>query len=862
MAEVTDHLFVDREAELSDYEEVVAWFLKGESLVDAPRVFEYVAIAGTGKSTLFAEFRAHALGHNLRPIEIDFSLRRPSEPGMIFVLDSILNWFALVQDEKARQAISKINTNLKEYDKADVAYLLDVLVSPVGQLISCIGRERTILFIDSAELCPQVIFEWFVSQVIQPLADTQKALIFIASRRELNWGRLNYRIKRRYLRLQQLQPLSVEATALQIEKLGMDPGLAPQIHKLSGGNGRATVDIVKAIAHFDVRVNARNFGDYERRLVESLHRSYIEKVIRIPEGLYDAFQTVSVLRRFNIDLPDLFRKRIDPQDLKPADWMRRLDRMRAEPEDELITFHAEGAETWYDVVSVVRKILALRLRFNDPELYAVLSQAAIDYYDSRFKTERRLSYIREKLYHLADLHRLADPPKSDVEIANALRRALSSDLQLVLSELYYPAPDPLAQQFVQLPRDIRVAQIRELQEAIAVDEELLDRLGDHDDTSFLDEIIESFLRRAESQDRLILSLIRTAPDPPSEIIDSNYSVTIQVGDQPIVITGDRPIPITKASKRRLLKRLEELLTPEDLELIGGGIWGNYLPAEVQPYLVGNSSPVVISVNDTSIPWELMHDGDNFLALKVPLGKLPITGSRPKPVTITPTRKPRVLLVGVAEPDVPGLELKRLPAVDAEIEALAQLFSSNSEIVDFNWNRDVLLGEAAHGWDFGEKLHSGRYQIIHFAGHAVYGRLGRPYGQEEQGSTQLRGLVLSDEVIDLGKIPQLVSGSPFVFLNACKTSGEAVTRYDATMQSAYSFLLGGALGCINSIWNVDDRVAVQVAKSFYPYLLQDLSVGEALLRTKNDLRSRDPSGLAWASYILLGYPNYHPLDVVE
>lgn len=855
-----DRTFVDREVELSDFDAVISALLEGADFPDGPRIFESVGIAGVGKSTLFAELRARSERHELRTFAVDFALRRPDESFAFFLLDTLMGAFSLRQAERLQDyaaVLSLLNNSIASRD----SYPTERAASLLPQLAEFISKSRSILLIDSAEHWSPEFPEWLYENFLQQLVESGNTRVFIASRREIDWGRFNYRIKRRHLRLQRLGAFSVETTALQIQTAGGDPGLATQIHKLSNGNGSATIHLLRAIAQLDARVDARNFGDFERRLVGILHHEYLEKTIQIPAELVRAFQVTSVLRQFDLDLPREFLQHIRVGEWRPADWRELLDRMRRESRDDLVVV-SEDPESGYSIAQPVRTILALRLRFDDPETYGALSRSAADYYDRRYKTESRLGFLREKLYHLADLYRLDSPPRWDVEIARELQQILRQDLQAFLPAIYAPGQGEMSPGHSEWPKATRIEHIRRLQLSIRKDSELRDKLGDtaistsspEGSPTIFDTVFDDIIRRAESPARYTLSILRTEEPSPVPSAASNYLVSLYRGEQPVGVAKSAHFQANL--RKRFFEKFDKPQTPSSLEGLGQTLFASVLPPDIQRFIQANDNPTVIVTDDMTIPWEIIHDGGDFVSLKVPLGKIPISGRSTRIPSMLPRSKVRVLLIGVAEPQIPGIHLARLEAVESEIKLLADLFVKSPRI-DFVHDRDVLLDEAALEWDFTEKVNTGHYDIIHFAGHAVEGQAQDGMVTQDQAKS---GLALWDGIVSFERMPQLLlKASPFVFLNTCKVEGRIAgrIRYEAAIEGGVSFLRGGAAGCIVTMRDIDDRTAPSFASLFYSILLESRSVGDALRSAKQETREAHPESTAWASYALLGYPDYRP-----
>jgi CHAT domain-containing protein len=161
-----------------------------------------------------------------------------------------------------------------------------------------------------------------------------------------------------------------------------------------------------------------------------------------------------------------------------------------------------------------------------------------------------------------------------------------------------------------------------------------------------------------------------------------------------------------------------------------------------------------------------------------------------------------------------------------------------------------------GRRFREVLMSGDYDIIHYAGHAVF----------ESDRQDQSGLMLEKgEVCFAQKIQRLLEGSPLVFLNACESARLKEERdrqppegsYDGDPKKglASAFVYGGALACIGTMWPVTDTEAADFAVAFYGHVLEGQSLGEAMRRARTMTAESHPEDPSWASFVLYGDPTY-------
>jgi len=134
-------------------------------------------------------------------------------------------------------------------------------------------------------------------------------------------------------------------------------------------------------------------------------------------------------------------------------------------------------------------------------------------------------------------------------------------------------------------------------------------------------------------------------------------------------------------------------------------------------------------------------------------------------------------------------------------------------------------------------------LYHFACETFY----------DKGSSDDSYLCLLDgnlKARDVG-VRNLKLGKPMVFLNACESS---ITGYAVTGMGGFSkaFVDIGSLAFIGTMWRVPDKYALKFAETYYQNLFyQKLSIGEALKKTREDLR--DLPNPVWLAYSLVGNP---------
>jgi len=99
---------------------------------------------------------------------------------------------------------------------------------------------------------------------------------------------------------------------------------------------------------------------------------------------------------------------------------------------------------------------------------------------------------------------------------------------------------------------------------------------------------------------------------------------------------------------------------------------------------------------------------------------------------------------------------------------------------------------------------------------------------------------------------LLSSTPVIFLNACRTAGLAAT-YNGLDGWAEAFMQAGAGAFVGSLWSVTDGAAREFAQEFYHQLREGLPLGEAVTAARGSAASQ-PGDPTWLAYTVYGDPS--------
>lgn len=293
---------------------------------------------------------------------------------------------------------------------------------------------------------------------------------------------------------------------------------------------------------------------------------------------------------------------------------------------------------------------------------------------------------------------------------------------------------------------------------------------------------------------------------------------------------------------------DELETPPDrLRRLGRLIYANMLPGVIRDTLkrLPLDQPLILSINDAELPWELAYDGQHYLGARWAVGrelKLP-SGQQPRQNVPPPSRSWKALFVGDPTGD--------LPVTAEEIEALSDLVERHlPQRAEVHW----LAGPRATKQALQMELAGGEYRLIHYSGHAVF----------ETDAPDRSGLLLADgEILTAREIQDCLDGQPWVYLNACASAQQAVAEIEEGELTyagaeahglASAFLLGGARTVIGTLWSVPDQGALTFASAVYQDLLDGRSAGEALQSARDTFWCDRPHDPIWAAYVLYGPPD--------
>lgn len=329
------------------------------------------------------------------------------------------------------------------------------------------------------------------------------------------------------------------------------------------------------------------------------------------------------------------------------------------------------------------------------------------------------------------------------------------------------------------------------------------------------------------------SKVRFRLEVPEQDVEEPLQQEVSLG------LDEQTLEVLRNSAGAVLGMAEGPTFEHDALARGQVLYRSLVPPGLREALKEIARPLLVSTSLHGVPWELLHDGEEFWGLRYALGNRLIT-ERPsvRIRTRPPRRRPRALVIAS---DPRG----DLPFVRDEGETIATLLADLIEV-------RLVAGPVATFETVTTYLREG-YDLIHFCGHVVRGR---------EGDSAL--LLADEEQLTATVIERNLQERPLVFLNGCASTrgvaGHGNVRWEEDVSSAASaFLFGGAIGVVGTLGDVGDRSSADLAREFYLRILDSLSTGEALRLARAGVRSRRPSSPAWLSFVLYGNPSHVLVD---
>ena len=206
-----------------------------------------------------------------------------------------------------------------------------------------------------------------------------------------------------------------------------------------------------------------------------------------------------------------------------------------------------------------------------------------------------------------------------------------------------------------------------------------------------------------------------------------------------------------------------------------------------------------------LPWEAMHDGQEFLCIKTCMSRC-LTSFQREMTGRFDWGNQGILIVGA---DSRG----DLPGVEQETKGIGRVLAAAGVS-----NVEVLTGPKANRRNVMRALQSGEFGMLHFSGHSEFNQR-HPFQSAIDlcGGTQ----IFLHELGHIGRATTQDAPLGLVFLNSCQSAmvghdsvtGRQLSMCKALREAGVSYVVG-------MLWSVDDESAVQVGSNFYSHLLKN------------------------------------------
>lgn len=804
----TKHL-INRKEQREKIERLLAQDGKGIPFA----ALEFFGIGGLGKSRTLEIAKQECRDKNLPFVIVDFlvtDIQNAQHPDLDILLRICDNLDRITDFTQGRLFTALLLRNGKDRGLTeDKSILTDQknLSEFHGYLAEALQDRPFILMLDSIEHCPDELFDWLGRELLFPLIQAQKVapiMVFLAGRGprvvESRWP-VTMKTTTESLRL---DPLEFEHIREQINALPDGSSYskaARDIYALSNGHTYSTEAIISWLNSLGVK--AQDVGMQRQELARRLREEVIRKYILsdADEWVLPFLEIASYFRWFSSGLVAEFLQKYRPDELGkdlPHQWYtaRLVDLQK--PPLHLVYLGKDH----YRLEPTLQKLLHVVTAILNPEEARNIHSEAIVYLENELSkpASRKTapSILTEILYHKA--HRVAISDEKE-DIRGELARLLKG---------YF---DPKDVQDLALLDFLKNSIEKDAELAELVTQPVLDGLADE---------IDTFLAPPPTpQQPFQLSHLNIEHIPPTE-----YRVSWYAASQAVV-----PTEWVVSTQRFELNEWRD-----ETEETGKTAFTAYLPERSQKFLRTQLDwAILLTTNRPNIPWELLHDDNNFLCLSHPMGRRP---AMLKEAKVPPPRKDgllRALIVGNPTED--------LPAAESEANTIAETLRSAGVEVE------LLLGKDATAKQFAKNIRNRPYDLIHFAGHAYF----------EPIKPSLSGLMFCEGPMPAEELGRHLNSRALVVLSACEAGMSKTTESKTGLVGEFidgiatSVLLGGAIGCLAPMWDVGDGAAKTFSLSFYQHLLDGKSIGESVRQARLFVQGQKRLADAWKAWVLYGDP---------
>lgn len=267
----------------------------------------------------------------------------------------------------------------------------------------------------------------------------------------------------------------------------------------------------------------------------------------------------------------------------------------------------------------------------------------------------------------------------------------------------------------------------------------------------------------------------------------------------------------------------------DLKESWNTIYRLYIPENIRENIekLQTNESLIIKTDEQEIPWEIMHDNNNFLSLKHPISRKIMTRENIRKNKITKNKKVKILFITNPTNDLEWTE--------TEIHHINKQIWNKANITIISW-------EQANSAKILSLLWQDYWDVIHYSWHAFF----------DNNNPDNSWIVLSDSIITAHEIKRVINWNPLIFLNACSSWRNEEKDFDKTWEDtvwiASAFIIWWAKWVISTLWPVNDNIASDFAIEFYNNFLKNETIWNSILKAKKETYVKYPRDITWASFI--------------
>lgn len=341
------------------------------------------------------------------------------------------------------------------------------------------------------------------------------------------------------------------------------------------------------------------------------------------------------------------------------------------------------------------------------------------------------------------------------------------------------------------------------------------------------------------------------------------SASEQVGGETLTVRQYEDVPVSmdkvEDKCRGIIKTLNKAnrkgrVTPDilvKLREIGQVLSDDFFTRNVKDKIrTTRAGHLVVRIDDqlVQVPWELLHDGRQFLCQKFSMGRLVRTKQK---------------VIGSGKSRALARPMKMLVLADPNGD-LKEAYSEGIQIRDYIDQDKELINTFLQTHNvtadyIRERIRN--FDLIHFAGHHDYDQ----QNPEQSGWRLTNGIFAARDIM---KMVGTASMPALVFSNACQTARTEEWAISNNIQNeiyslANAFILAGVKHYIGTFWEVLDEPSRRFALEFYQHLLKGLTTGEAVRQARLAvIREYGEETIVWASYLLYGDPLFNYMEQIK